>query len=80
MKVLVLALAVSIFVVADPWAGRGAASAQKYRRTVETCTVPDVTLVNQNGKKVRFRSLVDAGQPVLLDFIYGTCTRRGYPD
>lgn len=45
-----------------------------YRRTVETYTVPDVTLVNQDRKKVKLRDLLRSEQPVMLDFIYGTCT------
>jgi protein SCO1/2 len=46
----------------------------KYRRSVEKYTVPDVTLVNQEGKKVKLLSLINSGKPVMLDFIYGTCT------
>jgi len=46
----------------------------KYRRSVEKYTVPDVTLVNQDGKKVKLLSLINSGKPVMLDFIYGTCT------
>ena len=47
----------------------------KYKRTVETYTVPGVTLVNQDGKRVDFRSLLlKSEKPVLLDFIYATCT------
>jgi protein SCO1/2 len=45
-----------------------------YRRSVEKYTVPDVTLVNQDGKKVKLLSLINSGKPVMLDFIYGTCT------
>lgn len=51
-----------------------AAPKQSYRRTVEKYTVPDVTLVNQDGRKVRLVSLINSGKPVMLDFIYGTCT------
>jgi protein SCO1/2 len=36
--------------------------------------VPDVVLVNQDGEKVRLRGLTESGKPVVLDFIYGTCT------
>ena len=36
--------------------------------------VPDVVLVNQDGAKVRLQSLIESGKPVVLDFIYGTCT------
>lgn len=46
----------------------------KYKRTVERYTIPDVVLINQDGKKVRFASLLSGNQPVVVDFIYGTCT------
>ena len=36
--------------------------------------VPDVVLVNQDGARVRLQSLIESGKPVVLDFIYGTCT------
>jgi protein SCO1/2 len=51
-----------------------AASGANYKRTVERYSMPDVTLVNQDGKRVRLLDLVDGGKPVVLDFIYGTCT------
>lgn len=47
---------------------------EKYKRTVETYVVPDVTLVNQNGTKVRVGALLNSGKPVLVDFIFTTCT------
>jgi len=51
-----------------------AATEQKYIRTVENYVVPDVTLVNQNGLKVRLRTLLSSDKPVLVDFIFTTCT------
>jgi protein SCO1/2 len=53
---------------------RAEGSPPKYRRTVESFKVPDVVLVNQDGKKVRLRSLLETDKPVVVDFIYGTCT------
>ena len=50
------------------------AESKKYRRTVERYTIPDVVLINQDGKKVRLTSLLNSDQPVIVDFIYGTCT------
>ena len=44
------------------------------KRTVETFTVPDVTLVNQDGAKVQLKAMLESGEPVILDFIFGTCT------
>ena len=45
-----------------------------YQRTVEKYEVPDVTLLNQDGQTVKLRSLLDPGKPVIIDFIYTTCT------
>jgi len=45
-----------------------------YERSVEKYVVPDVVLVNQNGAKVRLKDLLQADKPVVLDFIFGTCT------
>lgn len=50
------------------------ADTRQYKRSLEKYTMPDVTLVNQDGKKVRLKSLTESGQPVIVDFIYGTCT------
>ncbi len=36
--------------------------------------IPEVTLVRQDGARVPFPSALDNGQPVLLDFIYTSCT------
>ena len=41
---------------------------------METCVVPDVTLVNQDGKRLHLRTLLDSGEPVVLNFIYTSCT------
>ncbi|MHB8882832.1 MAG: SCO family protein [Thermodesulfovibrionales bacterium] len=48
--------------------------AAKYPRTLEYYKVPNVTLINQDGKPVRLRSYLDSGKPVIIDFIYTTCT------
>ena len=53
---------------------RAEAAGPGYKRSVVRYAVPDVVLVNQDGAKVRLRSLTEAGKPVVLDFIYGTCT------
>jgi protein SCO1/2 len=47
---------------------------EKYKRTVENYAVPDVTLVNQNGAKVKLRTLLNSKRVVMVDFIYTTCT------
>ena len=55
----------------------GALSAQApepIKRTIETYAVPDVTLVNQDGARVKLKTMLESGEPVILDFIFGTCT------
>lgn len=54
--------------------GAAEAGQTPYKRTVEKYTVPDVVLVNQNGAKVRLKELINSRTPVIVDFIYGTCT------
>lgn len=41
---------------------------------MERYQVPDVWLVNQDGKKVNLKAICETGKPVVIDFIYGTCT------
>jgi protein SCO1 len=53
---------------------RAMAAGPGYKRSVVRYAVPDVVLVNQDGAKVRLQSLTESGKPVVLDFIYGTCT------
>ena len=51
-----------------------AAESKQYKRSVEKYQIPDVSLINQEGKSVRLRSLLESDKPVIVDFIYGTCT------
>jgi protein SCO1/2 len=53
---------------------RTEAAGPGYKRSVVRYAVPDVVLVNQDGARVRLQSLTESGKPVILDFIYGTCT------
>lgn len=46
----------------------------KYKRSIESYNVPDVTLVNQDGKRIKLKNLITSDKPVVVDFIYGTCT------
>lgn len=43
-------------------------------RSIESYTLPDVTLINQRGERVRLRSLLQTDKTVVIDFIFGTCT------
>lgn len=60
----VLLLAVTAF-------GQGPA---RYKRTVESYTIPDVALVSQTGAKPRLPALVNTDKPVLLNFAFSSCT------
>ncbi|MBE0616982.1 MAG: SCO family protein [Proteobacteria bacterium] len=51
-----------------------AAADVPYQRSVAQYKLPDVVLVNQDGEKVRLRKLLESDRPVVVDFIYGTCT------
>ena len=43
-------------------------------RSTLNYTVPDITLVRSDGVRVNFAHELDDSRPVLLDFIYTTCT------
>ena len=46
----------------------------KRSRTVHEYKMPKITLVNQDGKRIDFPAIIDSGKPILLDFIFGTCS------
>ncbi len=50
------------------------AAKQSYKRTVVDYQIPDVTLINQNGETVPLVGYLTADQPILLEFIFATCT------
>ena len=54
--------------------GEQSYAAAKYQRTVENYQIPDVTLTNQDGEDIKLTDLINQNQPVLIDFIYATCT------
>ena len=56
------------------WREAQAETSGKYQKTFENYVVPEVTLVNQNGRKVRLNALLISKRPVLVDFIFTTCT------
>jgi protein SCO1 len=69
----VFGLLVSLIFIAgvDPVQG---AERPGYKKSVHNYAMPDIELVNQDGKKVQFKSLAIQGKVVILDFIFGTCT------
>jgi protein SCO1/2 len=56
------------------WKESGAETRERYKRTVEKYAVPDVTLVNQDGKKIKLNAILKSKKVVMVDFIFTTCT------
>jgi protein SCO1/2 len=71
-RIVVVALILSVS-AAFPGEVRAGVAEQK-QRTVEKYTVPDVVLVNQDGAKISLKKYLETDKPVMVDFIYGTCT------
>lgn len=61
---------------ADPHAAchEAAPAKPRYDVSVARYAVPDVTLLDDTGRPVSLRAVVDGGQPVALNFIFTTCT------
>lgn len=47
---------------------------KRNQKSIESYVVPDVVLTNQDGKRVSLKSLLQTSKPVMLDFIYTSCT------
>ena len=45
-----------------------------YQRSLASYSVPAVTMVNQDGQRVDLPELLDADEPVMLNFIFTSCT------
>jgi len=55
--------------------GRGAdAGDKRNQKSIENYVVPDVVLTDQNGIRVNLKNLLQTNKPVMLDFIYCSCT------
>lgn len=54
--------------------GAAAAAAETGADSSARVEVPDVELVDQDGKAVRIRPLLLSGKPVVVSFIFTTCT------
>jgi protein SCO1/2 len=47
---------------------------QRYTRVSASYRVPDVSLQNQDGKRIGLAALLSGSEPVALNFIFTTCT------
>lgn len=72
LKTLLMLVITSCFIGASVVAAQ--ATQKTYQRTTERYSLPDVTLVNQDGKRVNLKSLLQSDKTVVVDFIFGTCT------
>ena len=45
-----------------------------YSTSVAVYTIPDVKLVGMNGDEVALREVIDSHDPIILNFIFTTCT------
>ncbi len=50
------------------------AKAERYKRTLQAYRIPDVSLLDQDGKAVRLVQIVNSDKPVVLNFLFATCT------
>jgi protein SCO1/2 len=51
-----------------------AADEPRFTRTEVKVAIPNVTLIDQDGKKVSFHDMLVSDTPVFVDFIFATCT------
>lgn len=51
-----------------------AAKSDDYRRTVNTYVVPDVVLTDADDRPVRLRELMAGNDPVMMNFVFTTCS------
>ncbi len=56
-------------------AGTVTAGEQKYKRTVDRYTMPDVVLTDQNNRKVPLKDLIQSKTPLVVNLIFGSCTK-----
>ncbi len=49
-------------------------SDQHYKRTTSNYDIPNVTLFTQDGAKVNLKSYLTSEKPVMVDFVFTTCT------
>jgi protein SCO1/2 len=51
-----------------------AAGAGDYKRSQRAYAIPDVTLVDRDARPVRLREMLAADEPVMVNFIFTTCS------
>lgn len=71
LKGFIIMVLISAFMIMG---SANAADRPEYTRAAAAYTMPDVSLITQNGKKMRFQQITKQGKVIILDFIFGTCT------
>ncbi|MGH7534598.1 MAG: SCO family protein [Gemmatimonadales bacterium] len=54
--------------------GRAIREQPRYLRSLETYQIPPVVLVDQAGEAVALASALDGGEPVMVNFLFTSCT------
>jgi protein SCO1/2 len=77
-KVLIVCTTLQLIPMALAHEGHGAhmdaAAQMDIKRSEAKYLMPKVSLLNQNGQKVMLSTALDDGRPVMLNFIYTSCT------
>jgi len=60
--------------MADHSAHKAMMNNKNYERSVESYQIPDLTLTNHEGQRVSLAQLLQTDKPVIVNFIYATCT------
>ena len=45
-----------------------------YQKTIQEYQIPEISLLNQNGQKIDIEQYFDTDKPIVLDFIFTTCS------
>lgn len=48
-------------------------NAGSYQRSIEHYNIPDLTLINADGKPVRIQDAINLDEPLMVNFIFTTC-------
>lgn len=66
--------AVTAHAVAEHLVQTVSVDAVGYKRTVKTYAIPDVTLTDYDNRSIRLRDLLTSSDPVMMNFIFTTCS------
>ncbi len=71
---LLLLFACSAIFSSAVMAEEGSSNTADFTSTAANFTTPDVSVVNKNGKKLSFLKELDDGRPVIMNFIFASCS------